>query len=219
MGDFRDPAVAEHWHATQLTHPARGEQLDLLMTIVERVLPLRVLDAGIGSGLVAERLLERLPATALTGVDHSTAMLDRARVRLDRFGERVALVDGDLARPETITLRDERPFDMAITVQTLHNVDADGQQVALYWLRSRLAPGGTLLSLDKLALSESLYEYHEGFDHIPPTYAEYEAAEAAAAEQAPSLEMFLTWLRAAELEPAVLDLRANYALIAARAPN
>jgi ubiquinone/menaquinone biosynthesis C-methylase UbiE len=77
--------------------------------------PAQVLDAGVGSGLVAVRLLERLPAATLVGVDHSTAMLDRARERLAPFRERVRLVQADLARPETIALPDGRPFDLAIT--------------------------------------------------------------------------------------------------------
>jgi ubiquinone/menaquinone biosynthesis C-methylase UbiE len=217
VGDFRDPEVAASWHAAQLGHPARGEQLDLLLTVAQRMRPAQVLDAGVGSGLVAVRLLERLPAATLVGVDHSTAMLDRARERLAPFRERVRLVQADLARPETIALPDGRPFDLAITVQTLHNVDPAGQRIALRWIGRCMGRRGTLLSLDKLAVPATLWEHYAAFGHLPPTHAEYVSAEAAAAEHAPSLETFLGWLRSAGFEPAVLDLRANYGLVAARA--
>src|SRR3954466_13045640 len=59
----------------------------------------RVLDAGCGSGRVTERLLERLPNGSAVALDGSPSMVDEARVRLARFGDRVECVVADLARP------------------------------------------------------------------------------------------------------------------------
>ena len=51
----------------------------------------RVLDAGCGSGRVTESLLERLPRGRVVALDASPSMIDAARDRLSRFGDRVEL--------------------------------------------------------------------------------------------------------------------------------
>jgi tRNA (cmo5U34)-methyltransferase len=207
--------VVESWHASQLSHPARGEQLDLLLALIDQASPRRLLDVGVGSGLVAERILDRLPQTTLVGVDFSPAMLGRARDRLGRFEHRVELVEGDLAEPEGIPLP-AGPYDAATSVQTLHNIFPEGQRRALAWLGRTLAPGGFAFLLDKLAIPEALYSCYPVLADLPPVYADYEAEERANDEWGPLLETQLAWLQEADLEPAVLDLRANYALVAAR---
>jgi ubiquinone/menaquinone biosynthesis C-methylase UbiE len=215
VGDFRNPAVVENWHASQLSHMAREEQLELLLALLERASPHRLLDLGVGSGLVAERVLDRLPDTSLVGIDFSPPMLARARKRLARFGTRVDLVEGNLAEPDGIDLP-PGSYDTAFSVQTLHNMTPDEQQRVLAWLGRTLAPGGVAFLLDKLAIPEPLYDAYPVLADLPPSYSEYEANETANEEWAPLLETQLAWLRDAGLDPAVLHLRANYALIAAR---
>lgn len=64
----------------------------------------RVLDAGCGSGRVTEQLLERLGDRGrVIALDGSPAMLERARERLARFGDRVEYVVADLGRSLPIT--------------------------------------------------------------------------------------------------------------------
>lgn len=218
MGDFRDPAVAESWHASQLDHPARGEPLDLLANLAELLQPHEILDMGVGSGLVAERLLDRLPETSFVGVDFSPAMLAKASDRLSRFGPRVTLVEGDLASPEQIHLP-ALSFELVVSVQTLHNMSPSGQRAALRWLGETLSPGGIALLLDKLAVPEALYPLYPALTALPATWDEYVEAERAADESAPSLEAQLDRLREAQLLPAVLHLHGHYALIAARRPT
>jgi trans-aconitate 2-methyltransferase len=71
-------------------------------TVLDR-LPLEgdelVLDAGCGSGRVTEQLVERLPRGRVIALDASPAMVDEARRRLARFGERVGYVVAELGRP------------------------------------------------------------------------------------------------------------------------
>jgi trans-aconitate 2-methyltransferase len=56
----------------------------------------RVLDAGCGSGRLAEELLKRLPSGELVALDASPAMLEQARDRLSRFGAKVEFVEASL---------------------------------------------------------------------------------------------------------------------------
>ena len=72
----------------------------------------RVLDAGCGSGRVTELLLARLPRGRVVALDGSPAMLDQARGRLARFGDRVEFVErtcGARSRSMNRSTRSSRP--------------------------------------------------------------------------------------------------------------
>ncbi|MDH5244598.1 MAG: class I SAM-dependent methyltransferase, partial [Chloroflexota bacterium] len=71
-------------------------------TVLDR-LPLAgdetVLDAGCGSGRVTELLAERLERGRVVALDGSPAMVEAARRRLARFGDRVTFLVADLGAP------------------------------------------------------------------------------------------------------------------------
>jgi len=76
----------------------------------------RVLDAGCGSGRVTELLAERLPRGTVIALDASAAMVDAARERLARFGDRVDYVVADLGSPLPI----DGPVDAILSTATFH---------------------------------------------------------------------------------------------------
>ncbi|WP_172384220.1 class I SAM-dependent methyltransferase [Streptomyces sp. MNP-20] len=111
-----------------------------------------VLELGVGTGLVCERLLELARAgLRLTGIDHTQGMLDRARARL---GDRVRLIDQDI-----VSAAWGPAFDVAYSVGGvwLWLVDQDGAHLGSHLLRddentaglerlaAALRPGGLLL--------------------------------------------------------------------------
>lgn len=100
----------------------------------------RVLDAGCGSGRVTELLVERLPSGNVVALDGSPAMIEQARSRLARFGDRVEYVVADLGRPLPLT----EPVDAILSTATFHWVpDHD----ALFRnLAAVLRPGGRLVA-------------------------------------------------------------------------
>ena len=104
----------------------------------------RVLDAGCGSGRVTEQLLERLAGLGdhgrIVALDGSPSMIDAARERLARFGDRVEYVVADLGQPLPI----EEPVDSILSTATFHWVpDHD----ALFRnLAGVLRPGGRLVA-------------------------------------------------------------------------
>jgi SAM-dependent methyltransferase len=70
----------------------------------------RVLDVGCGSGRIAELVLDA-GAASYVGIDFSEPMIELARERLERFGERAELVVGDfLAEPL------QGPFDVILAL-------------------------------------------------------------------------------------------------------
>jgi len=183
-----------------------------------------LIDLGVGSGLVAERLLDATPSLEVVGIDVSAVMLARLRERLIRFSDRVTLIEGDVADPASFAL-DERDFDMVVTVQTLHNVPFADQQAALRFAAEALRPGGILLSLDKTAIPAGAYDLYSrlglfsSLGAFPDTFAEYDAREAAEGEHAPPLATFLAWVASTGLDAGVLDAHANYALVGGRVPT
>jgi len=76
----------------------------------------RVLDAGCGTGRVTEQLAERLPAGQVIALDGSAAMVEAARDRLDRFGDRVTYVVADLGLPLPL----DEPVDAVLSTATFH---------------------------------------------------------------------------------------------------
>jgi trans-aconitate 2-methyltransferase len=97
-----------------------------------------VLDAGCGSGRVTELLAERLPRGRVVALDGSTSMIEQARRRLQRFGDRIRFVAADLLHPLPLV----EPVDAVLSTATFHWVpDHD----ALFeHLAATLRPGGQL---------------------------------------------------------------------------
>ncbi|MHB8437752.1 MAG: class I SAM-dependent methyltransferase [Acidimicrobiales bacterium] len=79
-----------------------------------------VLDAGCGSGRVTEEMIERLPDGRVVALDAAPSMLDQARVRLARFGDRVHFVHGDLLDITAASLGQWAPVDAVLSTATFH---------------------------------------------------------------------------------------------------
>ena len=76
-----------------------------------------VLDAGCGTGRVTEQLAERLPDGRVVALDGSPAMVEAARGRLARFGDRVTYVVADLGAPLPIA---DSSVDAILSTATFH---------------------------------------------------------------------------------------------------
>lgn len=101
----------------------------------------RVLDAGCGSGRVTEGLLERLGNRgSVIALDGSPAMVNVARERLARFGDRVEYVVADLGRPLPI----DGQVDAVLSTATFHWVPDHDALFAN--LAAVLRPGGWLVA-------------------------------------------------------------------------
>ena len=77
----------------------------------------RVLDAGCGPGLVSRGLLDA--GLHVVGVDLSTEMIERARMRCAADGDRARFVHGSVYDP---VLNQFAPFDGALSRFVLHHV-------------------------------------------------------------------------------------------------
>lgn len=120
---------------------------DMLATGVELLAALappaaRVLDLGGGTGALSAAVLGGLPQARVTVLDVDTAMLDEARRRLARFGERVAFRAGSFLDPLPAA-------DAVMASLALHHVhDLDAKTDVYGAIHAALTPGGVFVNLD-----------------------------------------------------------------------
>ena len=237
---WHDEGFARRWDTEDAvrTNPDREAQIALLVALVAESFRDgdRLLDLGVGSGLVEEALFERLPGIEVVGIDHSEAMLAQARTR-HRGRTNLRLLDGGFEDLDAIGAPDGLgpPFEFVICVQALHEVADDVKRAVFAFVHRRIARRGLLLVLDRFdyepfalapeyrcmwkRLNERAPEGHapEGRAPEPPlSFEEYRARYAAKIDHVGAVENYLRWMREAGFDAACLYRQFNRALIAAR---
>jgi ubiquinone/menaquinone biosynthesis C-methylase UbiE len=149
--DWHSQSYVDEWIARDITRDAerRPKLREMLAAAsVSRDAPLTVLDVGGGYGVVTEEVLEFFPRSYVTLQDYSRPMLDAARRRLARFGDRVRYAEGDLRDPGwTEAVGD--PFDLAVSAIAIHNLrDLDLIAQCYGGVARVLKPGALFLDYD-----------------------------------------------------------------------
>lgn len=139
--------------------PGYPELQDAVAAAAAEALPGRILELGTGTGETALRVLARLPAASLIGVDVSPAMLGRAREVLPREVDlRVGRFEEDLPAG---------PFDLVFSALAVHHLDAEGKRDLFRRVARELAPGGRFVLADVVVPADpaaARVELEEGFD-------------------------------------------------------
>lgn len=143
-------------------NPTRAEQIEVVLTIAGahqvfdpaalEVQPARkILDAGCGTGHLAERLLAVHRDATLVGFDVSPEVAAAAQRRL---GGRARIVCASFAEdwPKAIG---ERDFDLVVCVQALHRVPDVQKRLSYQRFHDLLRPGGLYLQSDPVALGDA----------------------------------------------------------------
>ena len=105
--------------------------------------PARVLDAGGGPGVFAERMATRWPAAAVTVLDIDPVLLALARHGVPDL---VRTVDSDLSSPGWAARAGDH--DLIVAVMTLHYLPAPDVRAFYGAARRALRPGGLLVVAD-----------------------------------------------------------------------
>ena len=137
-------SIADYDREIRRLVPHYDEMVREGLAVLERLVAgdARVVDLGTGTGRLAEALACALPRAHIAAIDVDPRMLEAARTRLARFGERVSLVEQSFFEPLP-------PCDAVVASLSLHHVHELDRKVAVHRaIHASLAPGGVLVVLD-----------------------------------------------------------------------
>lgn len=153
--------------------PGYDEMLDRAVAAVAAAAPALTLDLGAGTGALTERLLARTEAGAVELWDVDAAMLDVARTRLARYGDRARFVARSFGEAFP-------PAGAIMASLALHHVRELPAKAALYRRAAEaLAPGGVLAIADITIPADKT-----GADATYRVWADHQVANGFAEEQA-----------------------------------
>lgn len=95
----------------------------------------RMLELGVGTGETSGRLLDAHPTSTLVGLDLNQSMLGAARDRLP--ADRAHLVLRRIEEPLPLGV-----YDLAVSVLTVHHLNAGDKRTLFSRVHERLEPGG-----------------------------------------------------------------------------
>ena len=153
--DWHSPNYVEEWITRDLTRDEeRRERLRQMLAAAPWAADaeIAVIDVGGGYGVVTEEALRAFPRAHVTLQDYSQPMLDEARQRLARYGDRVRYAVGDLRYPNW-TAAAGGPFDLAVSAIAIHNLREPDLIAACYRATAGvLKPEGVFLDYDLFGL-------------------------------------------------------------------
>jgi len=138
--------------------PMRGRGLDVLLELMELLVPAEavVLDLGAGPGSLAGRLLARLPAARCVAVDTDPVMLELGRRVHGDAGGRLRWVEADLLEGGWRSAVGEPRVDAVVSSAVLHYLPPQDLVGVLREVAGLLGEGGVFLGADRLPLPAHL---------------------------------------------------------------
>lgn len=164
---WQDTSFARDWAATDSFRDLLGFPRQMAAAIVagDNPAPGTIVDIGAGPGAVLEVFLERFPDARGVWTDASPAMLDLARDRLAKFGDRVEYHIADMTDAGGAGLPDRA--DVITTSRAAHHLDRDGLISFYAAAAQRLTLGGWLVNLDHIGpASQAGPPATAGFDDV-----------------------------------------------------
>jgi tRNA (cmo5U34)-methyltransferase len=129
--------------------PERELQMRIMVDLLRNMSePCNVLELCCGEGLLAELLLDEIPGSSYWGLDGSQIMLERARQRLTRFGDRVRLGSFNLADHAWRPL--ESSFKAVVSSLAIHHLKGEVKQLLFKDVYTMLSPGGAFIVADMI---------------------------------------------------------------------
>lgn len=149
--DWHDEEFVAGWlERQQEREPERHRQFALIRAVIPKqpTDEFRYLNLGSGPGNLDEVLLDHFTQASATLVDYSLAMLDAARTRLARFGNRVEYVQADFGDADWAGALGGT-FDFVVSTLAVHHAEEPRRIRELYAEAYRLlGHGGALFNLD-----------------------------------------------------------------------
>lgn len=132
--------------------PDRARQLEVMLQVMQfaRKELRRILDLGTGDAILLAPALEIFPKATGVALDFSPLMLEKARVRLAKFGRRATTVEADLG---SAAWRDavEGPFDAVLSGFAIHHLPHKRKRKLYREIYDLLSDGGLFLNVEHVS--------------------------------------------------------------------
>ncbi|MBI3461665.1 MAG: class I SAM-dependent methyltransferase [Planctomycetes bacterium] len=150
---WKDREVAGAFLNERSLHiPDRQRQLEVALRVMRfaPVEPRRVLDLGAGDAVILATVLEAFPQASGIALDFSPLMLEQARERLAKFGDRATTVEADLRSSEWLQAV-SGPFDAVLSGLAIHHFTHERKRALYREVHELLVPGGVFLNLEHVS--------------------------------------------------------------------
>lgn len=150
---WQSDALAAHFlEGVRAAIPLAQEQLNVLLTVVERTLPAlqRFVDLGCGDGILGRTLLERYPAAQGVFIDFSPLMLETARSRV-ADPERHQFLAADFGAADWVAPLQGLAPDLVVSGFAIHHQPDPRKRDVYAEIFQLLRPGGLFLNLEHVA--------------------------------------------------------------------
>jgi len=141
--------VSRYDRDMSIMHPNRDAMVQTVVDALpfDRDTRCDILDLGIGTGVLADALLDAYPNIQVFGVDGAESMLESARERLAHHNGRVNFITGDFRNLARILPNDFAPI-AAVSAFALHHVPQDEKEAMVRSVIDLLPPDGWFLNAD-----------------------------------------------------------------------
>ncbi len=145
--------------------PFYKESFDTLISIIDQsgIKPKRILEIGVGTGNLTERLLQSFPSASLFGIDLVDDYLLQAKQKLMVFKDRVTLAAKDISDFDF-----NENYDLVVTSYVFHHIENNNQNSIYETIFKHLNSGGMFINADFVD-SSSLY-FSSLFDQLRMQY-------------------------------------------------
>ena len=113
------------------------------------VRPTRFIDLGCGDGYLARVILSHFPHAEAILIDHSPAMLQRARAAMQPY-RAVRIIEGDLA-DSLLTWVEPESVELVIAGYSIHHLPHERKRSLYEEIFTVLKPGGMFLNIEHVA--------------------------------------------------------------------
>ncbi|GJQ60191.1 MAG: class I SAM-dependent methyltransferase [Candidatus Scalindua sp. AMX11] len=125
--------------------------------------PVRILDLGVGSGYLTNKMIERFPHASIIAVDAASLMIDQAKLRLNANLGQITfkpVTFQELPEKE----RDLSGIDAAVSAFALHHLSREEKLRLFQFVHSILKPNGWFVNCDIFRSAVPAFE--ELFRHL-----------------------------------------------------
>lgn len=147
----RADVVSKFLDETRAAIPYGIDQVQIALRAIHhfRVRPQRFIDLGCGDGYLARVILNEFPDAQAVLVDHSEAMLKRAKIAMKEF-PRVQLVQKDLADP-LLAWTEPASAELVVASYSIHHLPHERKRSLYQEIFEILRPGGMFLNIEHVA--------------------------------------------------------------------